>query len=93
MIKTALIGHPVSHSLSGIIHNAAFKALGVEGKYEVIICFVDTPYIVRDPNNVGTYNFGTNYISHFFYDMIPYWRYGNSPEDTAVRNHSFIYGW
>ena len=36
MIKTALIGHPVSHSLSGIIHNAAFKALGVEGKYEVI---------------------------------------------------------
>lgn len=36
MIKTALIGHPVSHSLSGIIHNAAFRALGVEGKYEVI---------------------------------------------------------
>lgn len=36
MIKTALIGHPVSHSLSGIIHNAAFRSLGIEGKYEVI---------------------------------------------------------
>lgn len=36
MIKTALIGHPVSHSLSGIIHNAVFKSLGIEGKYEVI---------------------------------------------------------
>ena len=40
MIKTALIGHPVSHSLSGVIHNAAFKALGTEGKYEVI----DVPF-------------------------------------------------
>ena len=36
MIKTALIGHPVSHSLSAVIHNAAFKDLGLEGKYEVI---------------------------------------------------------
>lgn len=36
MIKTALIGHPVAHSLSGVIHNAAFKSLGVDGKYEVI---------------------------------------------------------
>ena len=36
MIKTALIGHPVSHSLSGVIHNAAFKSLGIDGKYDVI---------------------------------------------------------
>ena len=40
MIKTALIGHPVAHSLSGVIHNAAFKSLGIEGKYEVI----DVPF-------------------------------------------------
>lgn len=36
MIKTALIGHPLGHSLSGVIHNAAFKSLGLDGKYELI---------------------------------------------------------
>ncbi|MCR5261246.1 MAG: shikimate dehydrogenase [Candidatus Gastranaerophilales bacterium] len=36
MIKTALIGHPLGHSLSGVIHNAAFKALGLDGKYELL---------------------------------------------------------
>ena len=36
MIKTALIGHPIAHSLSGVIHNAAFKSLEIDGKYEVI---------------------------------------------------------
>lgn len=36
MIKTALIGHPLGHSLSPIIHNTAFKSVGLEGKYELI---------------------------------------------------------
>ncbi|MGN0004538.1 MAG: shikimate dehydrogenase family protein, partial [Candidatus Gastranaerophilaceae bacterium] len=36
MIKTALIGHPLGHSLSGVIHTAAFKSVGIEGKYDVI---------------------------------------------------------
>ena len=36
MIKTALIGHPLGHSLSGVIHSAAFKSVGLEGKYDVI---------------------------------------------------------
>lgn len=39
MIKTALIGHPLGHSLSGVIHTAAYKSVGLEGKYDVI----DTP--------------------------------------------------
>lgn len=36
MIKTALIGHPLGHSLSGAIHTAAFKSLKMDGKYELI---------------------------------------------------------
>ena len=28
-----LIGHPVKHSLSPIMHNAAFKEAGIGGKY------------------------------------------------------------
>ncbi len=36
MIKTALIGHPLGHSLSKAIHTAAYKSVGLEGKYDVI---------------------------------------------------------
>lgn len=35
MIKTALIGHPLGHSLSEVIHTAAYKSVGLEGKYEL----------------------------------------------------------
>lgn len=35
MIKTALIGHPLGHSLSKVIHTAAYKSVGLEGKYEL----------------------------------------------------------
>ena len=33
-MKFALIGHPVGHSLSPLIHGANFAALGVEGSYD-----------------------------------------------------------
>ena len=32
-VKLGLIGHPLGHSLSGIIHNAAMKSVGIEGEY------------------------------------------------------------
>ena len=31
--KNAVIGHPVAHSLSPVIHNAGYKALGLEGAF------------------------------------------------------------
>lgn len=36
MIKAAVIGHPVSHSLSPLIHNHWFKAYGIEGDYQAV---------------------------------------------------------
>ena len=36
MYKFALIGYPLSHSMSAIIHNAAMKDLGIEGEYEIL---------------------------------------------------------
>jgi shikimate dehydrogenase len=33
--RVVLIGHPVAHSLSGAMHQAAFDALGVDAQYEL----------------------------------------------------------
>lgn len=34
--KFALIGYPLGHSLSKVIHEAGFKSLGVEGTYDIL---------------------------------------------------------
>jgi len=39
MLKFAVIGHPISHSLSAIMHEKAMKVAGIEGTYEKL----DTP--------------------------------------------------
>ena len=36
MYKFALIGYPLSHSMSAIIHKAAMKDLGIQGDYEIL---------------------------------------------------------
>lgn len=36
MNKFGLIGYPLGHSLSAIIHKAGFKSLGYEGSYEIL---------------------------------------------------------
>ncbi len=40
--------------------------------------------LVTDPYNMGTYNiYGPNNAAgHFLFDMLPYYMYGNSPEDA-----------
>ena len=40
--------------------------------------------LVTDPINGGTYNkYGPdNWLGHFFYDMLPYYLFGNSPVDA-----------
>ena len=63
------------------------------GHIEVIICFPPDkdPYIVDenvDERNMGTYNHASNeipvvyHINHFFDDMVPYYLFGNTPEDS-----------
>ncbi len=34
MKKLAVLGHPIGHTLSPIMHNASIKALGLDGQYE-----------------------------------------------------------
>ena len=34
MKKLAVLGHPIGHTLSPVMHNASIKALGLEAEYE-----------------------------------------------------------
>lgn len=36
MIRAAVLGSPISHSLSPLLHNRAYEILGIPGKYEAI---------------------------------------------------------
>lgn len=36
MIKGAVLGSPITHSLSPLLHNSALRRLGLEGKYQAI---------------------------------------------------------
>jgi shikimate dehydrogenase len=35
-MRAAVLGSPIAHSLSPVIHNAAYLALGIEGKYDAV---------------------------------------------------------
>jgi len=36
VIKAAVLGSPISHSLSPLLHNTAYSQLGIQGTYEAI---------------------------------------------------------
>jgi hypothetical protein len=47
---------------------------------------------VTDPANRGTYNYGPDQssVDHVVVDVLPYWMWGNSPDDpTPVWNRVF----
>ncbi len=82
---------------SNIYHRHTNGQQGVDAKYnvkylsndhrkEVIINFSNSnnPVVVTDPYNMGTYNYGTNYVAHFTKDMLPYYLWGNSEVDSRV---------
>lgn len=81
--------HKFTHGTQGeeAVHNK--KYMTKDGKHEVIICVLPSntgkaPYIVTDPVNVGTHNYGTDRgINHLIQDVIPYYRWGNSADDTT----------
>jgi hypothetical protein len=49
--------------------------------------------LVTDPLNEGTYNFSdpnSDPVGHFFNDMVPYYRWGNSPDDPTWAGQRII---
>jgi hypothetical protein len=52
------------------------------------------PYIVTDPYNWGTVNFGTNPVTHITKDVLPYWIWGSGEHDAGLKNLPLrIFGW
>lgn len=45
--------------------------------------YIKTEKKVKSAINMGTYNYGTNTLSHVALDMIPYYIWGNSSKDTS----------
>ena len=37
MFKLGIIGYPLGHSISSVIHNTAMKSIDVEGVYDVLV--------------------------------------------------------
>ncbi len=77
--------HTIGSQGEDAIYNK--KYMDSNNEMEVIICFSpkNGNYIVTDPFNYGTYNYGTTPIPHFFKDVVPYWLWGNSPEDSDIK--------
>jgi hypothetical protein len=57
------------------------KFVSPDGHYENV--FTPSGRQVWDPRNLGTYNYGTNWASHFLQDMVPYYLLGNSINDPT----------
>ena len=55
------------------------KGLGFE------IIFDKNGKRVTTPENIGTLNYGPDpkSLGHVFWDVLPYWFWGNSPQDTT----------
>ena len=65
--------------------NRNIKFVSLDGKREVI--FDKDGQMVNAPEDIGTYNFANprwRPVSHFFLDMLPWYLYGNSPDDSTT---------
>ncbi len=54
-IKLGLIGHPLGHSLSAVIHSAAMKSLGIEGEY--LLFDTEPEYLINQVKYFRSQNF------------------------------------
>ena len=65
----------LANSSKGVYRVRNELVLRLLEQYEVIICYhevyVPTPYIVTEPINQGTYNYGTNPVTHALLDVLP----------------------
>jgi RHS repeat-associated protein len=66
------------HGIDGALNT---KYLSADGHHEAV--YDRFGNLVTSAANMGTYNYGTNPVSHLFLDVVPYWINGNSPNDPT----------
>ena len=47
-MKFAVIGHPISHSLSPVMHNANFTKLGLDYTYEALDIPIEDFHLIKE---------------------------------------------
>ena len=65
------------------------KYLSLDGRtYGRVELILNTDMqLVLDPLNMGTYNYGGNAWTHYWKDVVPWIKYGNSPDDPTTRKY------
>ena len=97
MKRYAVIGHPIGHSLSPLMHNTAFHILGIDGKYEKLdIAPQDVEKAVkqfRDPS-WGGFNITTPHKIAIipFLDEINEEAQSIHSVNTVTNRHGFLIG-
>ena len=94
--RVVLIGHPVAHSLSGAMQQAAFDALGIDATYELWdrapialrheVFREGKPLLVRDPGALFRFRLES---SREYLDTIPLRRMFEEAFFRRVRRNGF----
>ncbi|HRV30946.1 MAG TPA: shikimate dehydrogenase [Kiritimatiellia bacterium] len=100
-IPFALLGHPVGHSLSPAMHNAAFKALGIHARYSLLdVLPGDIPRTLEDlqQKNFGGVNITIPHKEEAFrflkahHEVSPHARALQSVNTVVFRPDGKLYG-
>jgi RHS repeat-associated protein len=87
--------HKMGYDEDGQSNEGNRKFISPSGKCEAV--YDVKGKLVTDPVNSGTYNF-YNYkrdpLKHYLYDVVPYYKWGNSPSDPTTeqerRHHNYV---
>ena len=84
MMKAAVIGNPIKHSRSPLIHNHWLKKLGIDGSYEAIHAENETDFIrtVKQLKENGYSGFNIT---------IPFKKIASEIVDKTINNDCLLY--
>lgn len=89
--KKAPLEQSIYHQNSSIYNRKYWKTY--KGfQVEVVIREVPglSPNIVYNHEDIGTLNYGIGILAHTWYDVFPYWLWGNSPDDRTAKLNRIV---
>lgn len=70
---------------AAVFHQPGKKYIGPDGHWEAV--YDDDGKLITDPGRMGSYNYydyRRNPVLHFWFDMVPYWLYGNDDDPGSA---------